>query len=178
MTNTMRAAVEEYLRRQTRNSHPRGRCDGARRWYPDPEAEEQECCSDIRSPSAAWPFSLMLHCRTIGHVAALSGVDVRDLRRAVRHATDQVTDPEIRVLALDSRVRSVETAVNRAKSRAESAYEGYALTVSEAFDAEVVDVARQRLSAAKGLVERLSERLREARAALAEARRDLILDAA
>ena len=82
-TDLVLRAAYEYIRRQRRESHPDGSFDRARRWYPSPE-EEQPCCSSIRSPSRGYPFSLMTHCRTAGHVAALYGVDARDVRRALR----------------------------------------------------------------------------------------------
>ena len=76
-------AAHEYVRRQGRVIHPDGTFDGGGRWYPSDD-EEQECCSRIRQPSRAWPYTLMTHCRSAAHVAAVYGVDARDLRRAVK----------------------------------------------------------------------------------------------
>lgn len=59
-----------YRSRKSRRTHPCGQFDGAGRWYPN-GGEEQECCSDIRRPTRAWPYSLMLHCRTRRHIAKL-----------------------------------------------------------------------------------------------------------
>jgi hypothetical protein len=78
-----RAAAECYRRRQSRREHPDGTFDKRGRWYPA-DCEEQPCCAFIRSPSARWPYSYMTHCRTVGHVAALHGIPVGDLRRYLR----------------------------------------------------------------------------------------------
>jgi hypothetical protein len=78
-------AVRTFLARQAREEHPAGKFDRGGRWYPA-EAEAQPCCARIRTPSRSWPYSLLVHCRTLEHVAALYGVDVAELRRAVRAA--------------------------------------------------------------------------------------------
>jgi hypothetical protein len=78
-------AVSAYIARQAREEHPAGKFDGGGRWWPAAE-EERACCARVRTPSRTWPYSLLVHCRTIGHVAALYGVDVAELRRAVRAA--------------------------------------------------------------------------------------------
>jgi len=75
-------AVQEYFSRQNRESHPEGNFDNKARWYPC-EGEERGCCSNIRRPSAAYPYSLMLHCRTMKHIANLYGVNYIDLKREV-----------------------------------------------------------------------------------------------
>lgn len=80
---TVQEALIVYQNRQDRVAHPAGSFDGARRWYPA-ESEKCPCCRSIRTPSRTWPFSLMLHCRSIDHVAHLCGVDAKDLRRAAR----------------------------------------------------------------------------------------------
>jgi len=74
-------AVDEYLARQRRDRHPKGKFDSAGRWYPS-NSEVRDCCERIRSPSRRWPYSLMLHCRTAKHVAALFNVSERTLRTA------------------------------------------------------------------------------------------------
>jgi hypothetical protein len=75
-------AASEYLNRQSRYSHPDGKFDNGGRWYPS-QSEKCDCCN-VRRPSRAYPYSLMLHCRTIKHVARLYGVAERDLRRAIK----------------------------------------------------------------------------------------------
>jgi len=80
---TVLLAAYEYIRRQKREVHPAGKFDRGGRWYPTDD-EEQKCCASIRQPSRAWPYTLMSHCRSMAHVAALYGVDAREVRRAVR----------------------------------------------------------------------------------------------
>lgn len=75
-------AAQEFIDRKNRNSHPDGKFDGASRWYPS-ESEKQECCGHVRSPSRAYPYSYMVHCRTIQHVAKLYNVDEKELRKLV-----------------------------------------------------------------------------------------------
>ena len=76
-------AAQEYLDRRDRRKHPQGRGDNGGRWYPS-EEERQACCEAIRTPSRAYPWSYMTHCRTMPHIANLYGVDLSSLRRAVR----------------------------------------------------------------------------------------------
>jgi len=83
--NRLNTAVICYLERQSRSSHPSGKFDNARRWEPD-EGERRKCCNSIRTPSRAWAYSLMLHCRTMVHIAQLYDVDLRGLRTAVAAA--------------------------------------------------------------------------------------------
>ena len=84
--DTLAAAAQCYMARKARTEHPDGTFDAKKRFYPSP-AEEQPCCSFIRQPSARYPYSLMVHCRTVQHIAALYSVSVDTLRRAVRTAT-------------------------------------------------------------------------------------------
>ena len=70
----------EYILRRDRISHPSGNFDKKGRWYPS-EKETASCCSDIRAPSNSFPYSLMIHCRTIKHVATLYGCEVSDIRK-------------------------------------------------------------------------------------------------
>jgi len=87
MDDKLNEALIEYLQRRDRESDPEGEFDRAGRWYPSDE-ELQECCYSIRSPSRNWPYSLLLHCRTLRHVAHLYGVDEQELRRLARVYTD------------------------------------------------------------------------------------------
>ena len=73
-------AVEEFINRKTRKSHPDGSFDKAKRWEPS-DNEWCECCKSIRTPSRRFPFSLMTHCRSIGHIAALYEVDAGAVRK-------------------------------------------------------------------------------------------------
>lgn len=83
MTTQLETAAREYISRRDRVSHPDGKFDGKSRWYPS-DAERCDCCNSVRSPSRAYPFSYMVHCRTIGHIVNLYNVDVKDLRKEVK----------------------------------------------------------------------------------------------
>lgn len=72
--NTALSALGEKHRRDNANYHPSGYTDRAGRWYPDNE-EKQPCCASIRSPSAAWKWSLYKHCHSLGHIAMLHDAD-------------------------------------------------------------------------------------------------------
>jgi len=85
MATTITQAVETYLARQARIAHPAGSFDSKGRWFPA-EGEACGCCDMIRDPSRAYPYSLQGHCRTIGHVAQMFGLEEMTLRRAVRLA--------------------------------------------------------------------------------------------
>ena len=78
--NNIDEVAQEYLDLQSRKAHPAGSFDREGRWWP---AEYRGCCLHIRTPSTAWPYSAMLHCRTLVHVAEMRGVSVVELRRAV-----------------------------------------------------------------------------------------------
>jgi hypothetical protein len=80
---TLEKAGREYLSRKNRDSHPAGSFDNAKRWEPD-STEWCSCCASIRSPSRAFPFSLMTHCRSLQHVANLFFVDAHDLREKLK----------------------------------------------------------------------------------------------
>lgn len=84
MQNELKARIEAahecFVRRKDRDEHPTGKFDKGGRWYPASQ-EEQICCSDVRSPSRSWPYSLMLHCRTAKHIAMLFDVQARDVKR-------------------------------------------------------------------------------------------------
>lgn len=82
-TATLEQAARTFIARRDRTAHPTGKFDNAGRWYPS-EAETCDCCSAVRSPSRAHPFSYMVHCRTLKHVANLYGVNESDLRKEVR----------------------------------------------------------------------------------------------
>ena len=71
------AAAVRQLALKNRGLHPDGRFDNAGRFYLDSKCA---CCSGIRAPSGAYPYSQMIHGRSAVHVANSFGVDVRDLR--------------------------------------------------------------------------------------------------
>jgi hypothetical protein len=59
-----------FVARQERRTHPSGRQDNGGRWFPS-NSEECDCCKSVRSPSKAFPWSYMTHCRTKKHVIQL-----------------------------------------------------------------------------------------------------------
>jgi hypothetical protein len=71
------AAAIEHLQLKARVIHPGGTFDSAKRWYPD---TQYACCEHIRCPSRAFPFSLIVHCRTVEHVASMYEVDAKLVR--------------------------------------------------------------------------------------------------
>ena len=76
------AAADELFARQDRRSHPEGWTDRACRWYPS-DAENAPLCATVRKPSAAYPWSIMLHCRTTTHLAELFDIDSDALKKLV-----------------------------------------------------------------------------------------------
>lgn len=73
-------AAKKFIARQNRTEHPDGEFDNGGRWYPS-DAEHQRCCNAVRSPSRAWPYSYLVHCRTAEHIANLTGVPAKDIKR-------------------------------------------------------------------------------------------------
>lgn len=61
----------EYKNRKNRLTHPTGKFDKAGRWFPSAD-EVAECCNEIRYPSRAYPYSLLVHCRTKKHIKMLA----------------------------------------------------------------------------------------------------------
>jgi hypothetical protein len=90
-TQRLEEATYEWLARQDRSKHPEGSFDNKRRWYPD-SAERQSCCNSIREPSAAYPYSLMLHCRTVRHLALRYNVRLADLQRRAKEIRPPVRE--------------------------------------------------------------------------------------
>jgi len=81
-SDRLKQAAAEYIARQ-HTKHPDGRSDNGGRWWPS-DAEWQECCNKIRTPSRAWPWSLYKHCHTYGHIAHLFNVKKADLMKAAK----------------------------------------------------------------------------------------------
>lgn len=77
------AAARTYLLRQARLEHPDGHFDAAGRWHPR-DGERCPCCTAVRPPSAAHPYTLNRHCRSAAHVAALYDVDRNEMLLAAR----------------------------------------------------------------------------------------------
>ena len=86
LTRKLRSAAQQYLDLRDRRADPEGAFDTGGRWYP---TEELPCCSSIRTPSRSWPYSYLLHCRTVAHVAAEQGYPVTTLRAAVKRVESE-----------------------------------------------------------------------------------------
>lgn len=66
---TTRAEIQTvYELRRDREENPAGQFDRQKRWYPT-DHEAASCCRTVRTPSAAYPYSLLVHCRTKKHLA-------------------------------------------------------------------------------------------------------------
>jgi hypothetical protein len=74
------AVLADYNALRERRRNPAGRFDQAGRWYP---AQRHSCCDRIRGPSRAYPYSYLVHCRTLEHVLHDHGAD-EEVRREVR----------------------------------------------------------------------------------------------
>ena len=83
MTTKIQEAITEYLKLKNRKTHPEGTFDEGGRFYLA-ESEKHDCCRGIRSPSRAYPYSEMVHARTLKHVAHKYDVDEKDCRKALR----------------------------------------------------------------------------------------------
>ncbi len=92
----LQEAADCYRRRKARREHPRGYFDRQQRWFPY-EAEYLDCCHSIRTPSARFPYSLMVHCRTVAHVAGLYKVDPEELRRYLKPPKVKTSNPNRRL---------------------------------------------------------------------------------
>ena len=77
------AATIEFIDLQSRTTNPEGSFDNKKRFSP---SQRFDCCRTIRMPSAAFPFSLLVHARTATHVASAYGIDpaqIKSLKRAM-----------------------------------------------------------------------------------------------
>lgn len=113
-------AARAYDARQNRVEHPDGEFDKAGRWYPSDD-ERQDCCSYVRGPSRAWPYSYMKHCRSAAHVAALYGVSERDLKRALYlldRYPSHVAESALEVAAVAERTEGKELSTARVNTLA------------------------------------------------------------
>ncbi len=67
------AVTTLFIRRKSREAYPEGKLDSGGRWYPS-EFETTPGCMSIRSPSAAYPYNLLTHCRTKKHIKELISI--------------------------------------------------------------------------------------------------------
>ena len=95
-------AAAMYLRRQARKEHPAGRFDRGGRFYLA-EACGREC--SIRPPSRAYPYSQMVHGRSLVHCAHALGESshaARSLLAAIRRRSPApVTAESIALTSVD-----------------------------------------------------------------------------
>jgi hypothetical protein len=80
-TTTQIELAKKVMRLQDRQEHPEGSFDSAKRWYPDVETDS---LGYIRSPSRAWPYTYMNHCRTAKYQAQRIGEDPKAISKAIR----------------------------------------------------------------------------------------------
>lgn len=80
------AAVVRFLKRRDGIERPSGITDHAGRWHPD----ISEGIVDARTPSRAYPWSLLHACRTLQHCAELEGADLATARKLSRRARQLV----------------------------------------------------------------------------------------
>lgn len=88
------AAARQYIARQAREEHPEGHFDTGGRWFPD---QDERCfyCDLIRQPSRSWPYSLLIHARTMAHIAARDDLDRAALRREVNRLKRLAVDVKV-----------------------------------------------------------------------------------
>lgn len=93
-------AKELFRSRQTRKTIPEGKFDPVTGfWYPT-DREDQGATKEVEPPSAAWPHSFLIHCRSKRHCTtlierALAGKDVSP------DAMEVVTRPQGKSYNLD-----------------------------------------------------------------------------
>ena len=88
-----------YLARKERLVHPDGTFDKQQRWYPDRASEGG--VPQVRTPSAAWPYSYMVACRTRVWCARLPApTRDRDAAVALRTIAAGRLQPSPRLLKL------------------------------------------------------------------------------
>lgn len=79
LTEELRKRIVEgvYLRRRSWEVRPEGTFGKRSRWQP---SAREDCGGDgraVRTPSARWPYSYMIRCRTRQHCAALVDAMIR-----------------------------------------------------------------------------------------------------
>jgi len=81
MSDPTKAAIE-YLQIKARYIHPNGKFDKAGRWYPD---IMESCCEAVSQPTRSYPYALMLHCRTLKHIAHSYNIEESEIRYVLKH---------------------------------------------------------------------------------------------
>jgi len=80
MMNVEQAAAYQ-LKLASREINPCGFFDKAGRWFPSIETVSS---ASIRQPSRAFPYSLMVHCRTAKYIAQVQGIDLAELKKEIK----------------------------------------------------------------------------------------------
>lgn len=106
--NKIQEAVETYQKRKERLSHPDGSFDNQKRWYPSAD-EIQTCCKSIRTPSAAYPYSLLVHCRSIEHITTMFDIDKKILKRAVYEQSNRYKELQHKRILINETNETNET---------------------------------------------------------------------
>lgn len=75
-------AAEEYVARLEKRSRPRGKLNEKGGWEPH-AWEACDCCIGIGDYSS-FPYTVLQHCKSAGHVACLYRVDEKQLRKAAK----------------------------------------------------------------------------------------------
>lgn len=117
------------------DTKPVGSFDNAKRFYP---ATKCACCSGIRSPSRAWPFSLLHHARTLEHRAQEEGATAEGAR-TVRAALKRSDIEIVKLPSAEAAGKAAEQLHQRLKAMSEAAE----------LQALATDAARERLAEAK-----------------------------
>lgn len=86
----VREAATLYQNRKARLAHPEGKWNNGL-WFPT-GSEVQPCCQHIAEPTKDYPYSLMLHCRTLPHICNLKRVLAKDVRQHFK--LHEATDPD------------------------------------------------------------------------------------
>lgn len=89
-------AAYRYQGLLSRVVSPLGTYDRQSRWTP---CEAWDCSGvhHVRSPSKRWPYSLLVHCCTLKHVAWVYSVPTRLVRVALQRLSDQATTVKITI---------------------------------------------------------------------------------
>lgn len=94
----IKKVIEEFEQLQARIIHPDGTFDKAGRWYPD-DNEWSSCCDSIRSPSRSYPYSYMVHCRTLPHIMnkyGLSEEEKKEIKKAMNQKRKEEKEQELK----------------------------------------------------------------------------------
>lgn len=78
----IKRCAKQYIAKQNREEHPKGSFDNGGRWYPDDS--EKLNTEGHRSQSRQFPYSYLLACRSLEHVAYLYDITEKDKILAIK----------------------------------------------------------------------------------------------